>query len=252
MERMHIMGLLASESFVDYLEGIHLFAAAIRARTIAQRELDSEIMERATAVVAVEGWAQHEDYVEKLEYFIDQLTGHSDLISDPDAPGSAFRGIVVFINAFAQGKLSSGGFADPDAGDGWRQSELAGELLYRHFDGQGRLLEGLFFKDLGEWFGAIRSAQEVWLEALTEIQDWNESSANGFYNILPMAAPIFQARLLDAIRGAASHPVVRASIFDKYLNVLNSTRDEMMEAGENGQAAEVEKLIDMVLDRRGS
>lgn len=249
---MHIIGLLASDSFVDYLEGVHLFAAAIRARTVAQRELDSEMMERATAVVAIEGWAQQDDYVEKLEFFIDQLSGHSDLISQDDAPGHAFKGIVVFINAIAQGKLSSGGFADPMAGDGWRQSELAGETLYKHLDGQGRFMEGLFFKDLGEWFGAIRSAQEIWLEALTEIQDWNESSANGFYNILPMADPIFQARLLDAISGAASHPVVRASIFDKYLNVLNSTRDEMLDAGEKGKADEVVKLIDMVLDRRGS
>jgi hypothetical protein len=220
-------------------------------RSLPQHDIDSELMERMTAVMAVEGWAQHEDYVEKIEHFVDQLSQYGTLIAEESPEGEAFRGIVLFINGIAQGQHNVNGFrSQARAESGWLLCQQAGERLARHYDAQGGFLQSLFFKDLGEWFGAIHAAQTDFLETLPELTEWHEASAAGFANVMPMVAPYFQGRLLGGLAAVANHPVVRVEIFDKYIAALHQSRQELQDAGETAKAKEVEALIAFVEARR--
>jgi hypothetical protein len=248
--RERILALLSSESLVDFLEGVHLFCESIHSRALAQREIDSELMERAAAVVAMEGWAQHGDYIDKLEYFVDQMPQHGELLMRDDAEGTAFKGIVLFITSIAQGQLNTAAFDNPGEASGWELSKRAALHLARYVEQQGNFLGSLYFKDMATWFGDIAEAQAAFLAALAEIQDWSESSANGIFEILPMAALHFQRLLLRALHNVAQQPVVKAEIFDRYLDTLNAQRQQLRDADEPAQA--VEQLIDMVLDARAA
>lgn len=249
--KLRILSLLASASFVDYLEGVELFATSIAERSLPQREIDSELMERACAIVGVERWAEHEDYVEKIEYFVERLPQYGDLLMQDDAVGQALRGIVLFINGIAQGQHNTGGFkADGAATSGWLLSQAAGERIAQYYAAQSRYLDGAFFTDLADWFGAVGNAQTGFIAALRELADWNEDNAGGFFNVLPMADPFFQGLLLDALQPVAHLPIVQTEIFDKYLDLLHQTRDTMLAADEAAQAADTAQMIALVQSKR--
>lgn len=235
---------MASDSLVDYLEGIAQFCEAIRGRALAQRDLGGETMERAVAVVALEGWAQQEDYVEKIQYFVEQLTKHGDLLMLENEEGEALRGIVLFINGMVQGHHNIQGFrSNTRAESGWLLCRDGAEKLRAHFDAQGGFMESLFFKDMSDWFGAIHAGQQEFLETLVEINDWNQMSATGFYNVLPMASPFFQGQLLAALSPSSQHPWVKAEIIDPYLANLVDQRQAFLDAYQKDKAAQMDQLI---------
>ncbi len=245
-----ILYLLSSDSFEEYLQGVDLFCEGIQKRTLPQREIDSELMERLTAVVALEGWAQHDDYIAKLEHFIDHLPNYGELLNLEDNAGYGFQGILLFIHGIAQQQHDIKGFkANIFDESGWLLCKTGGMFVARHYGALGRQEDAAFFVDLSEWFGKIYSAQYGFLHVLHDIEDWTEDNANGFFNVMPMCAMYFQRALLHALQNVVDHPVVKAEIFDKYLDILNHTRQNMLDADEPRQAAEVDKVIAMVREK---
>ncbi len=245
--KLRILSLLASNSFVDYLEGMALMHEGITQRTLPQREVDAEIMERAAAVVALERWAEHEDYVEKIEYFVERLPQYGELLAQDNPAGQSLRGIVVLINGIAQGKHNGGGFrAENSSQSGWQLAQVAGETLAQYYAAEGRYIDGAFFTDLGEWFGAIADAQTAFLADLRAFDDWNEGNAIGLLQVMQMADFYFQERLLDALQARANNPIVKAEIFERYLALLHDLLQQFMAADEPEKAAEVGKLIALV------
>jgi hypothetical protein len=245
--KLRILSLLASSSFVDYLEGMALLHEGIAQRTLPQRDVDGEMMERAAAVLALERWAEHEDYIEKIEYFVAQIPQYGALLTQEDNAGQSLRGIVIFINGIAQGQHNPLGFRAEDASlSGWRLAEMAGKTLAQYYAAEGRYIDSAFFTDLGEWFGAIADAQNVFLADVGEMADWNENNASGLLQVLQMADYYFQKLLLSTLQMRAHHPIVKAEIFERYLAILHEMGAEFQAAEEPVKAAEIGKLIALV------
>lgn len=242
--KAEILKLLSSESFNDYLSGLELMELHIGKPTLSDADLDQDIIERACAVLILERWAQHDDFYGGLEELTNILPNYGDFLTHKDI-GHHLRGVALFINGLLQNEIDLTGFFYVSA-SGYLMSLTSAEAIKEYFEEQGNAAAAADFEKVRLFFDRINSAQFGLRHNLMQIQDWNQSMVDGFYNILTASDYDIQYQMLNCLYKVVKTPMIKDNVFGKYLKVLKKVKDKYKAAGQDSEAAQVDLLIDMI------
>ncbi len=245
--KSQIIELLIGNSFSEYLKAPDLFLEHIRSGELADVDLDQEIIERLCTVMVIEKWAEHDDYIRTLQEYVDILPNYSSLFSDENV-NYHLKGIAIFIDGLGQGTYNVNGFIYPSH-SGYLMSHTASNKISEYLRENNKEKDADFFEEMSEWFNSINLAQYSLITALTEIKEWNESMALGFFNILTGCELYFQSWLLGSLYKVVEHPIVKKDIFDKYLGVLYKIKDKYNAEGSTNNLRDIETIIKMVTEK---
>lgn len=247
MIKENILNLLAGDSFSGYLSGMEMLCKNIKEGKLPDADLDQDIIERACAVLILERWMQHDDYIAALEKFVDKMPKYAYLLSNEDV-GDDLKGLALFINGLGQGECDLSGFIYASH-SGYLMSATAAEEIANYCTEQQDSEAAEFFTETAEFFNNINSAQFGIISAMMSIKTWNESMADGFYNILTSSDMSTQSWMLGSLYTVINDPVVKTHIFGRYMKVLNTVKEKYV-AEENAVAVEqLEEMIKMVTEK---
>jgi hypothetical protein len=233
--------LLKSNLFSDYLKGVEQFLENIRLNPMSQIPLDQETVERACAVLMVEKWAEHDDYLEKINYFMTVLPDYTYLLSDPKV-SHYLQGISLFLDSISQNEYNLSGFIYPSH-SGYLMSGTACEAIANYFVEKANKEIVTFFKEMQAWFEAINSAQFAVVRAVMEIENWTQEMAFGLFNVVTQSEVSFQSWLLGSLYKQIDNPIIKTCVFERYVSVLNNVKHE------NPEDTTIDEIIAMVTKR---
>lgn len=242
--KAEILKLLSSESFNDYLSGIELMELHIGKPTLPDADLDQSIIERACAVLILERWAQHDDFYGGLEELTNILPNYAEFLTHEDI-GHHLRGVALFINGLLENRIDVTGFFYVSA-SGYLMSVTSAEKIKEYFEEQGNAAAAADFEKVHAFFDRINSAQFGVRHSLMQIQDWNQSMVDGFYNILTASDFNTQYQMLNTLYKVVKTPIIKDNVFGKYLKLLKKLKDQYKAADETDKEAQIDSLIDMV------
>lgn len=246
--KQEILSLLSGESFMDYLKGVELFKTALKDGAIKEEDIDHELMERVCAIMAMERWVDHEDYEDRLGYYMDELSeNHTALIQDENI-NHHLKGIALFINSLAEHDYDVSGFLYASH-SGYLMSHTAAESVAEYLSAKEELEGSVLFKDMSAFFGLINTAQFSLVSALMDIKNWTVPMSNGFMNILTASQVYFQSWMLSSLYQVVNDPIIKTNIFDEYLKILNEVKTKFVEEKNEEALEDINYVIGMVEER---
>lgn len=240
-----ILQSLKSDSFEEYLKGVELLGENIGEASLPDSVLDQELIERACAVLILERWAEHEDYLAQLKEFTNELPAYADYLGD-DEIGHYMRGLALFIDGLLDGETNLSGFLYV-SGSAFIMAGTAAEQIKEYFEAQKKEEAAALFGQWYEYFDKINSAQFGMVRGLMDIEKWSEDMALGFYNIMTSSDAGTQGWMLGALYKVIDDPVVKTEIFGKYLTVLKEVKKKFKD--QENERGQVEELIKMVREK---
>jgi hypothetical protein len=236
-----MLELLKSNLFSDYLKGVEQFLENIRLNPMFQIPLDQETVERTCAIMMVEKWAEHDDYLEKINHFMTLLPDYAYLLSDEKVTHH-MQGISIFLDSISQNEYNLSGFLYASH-SGYLMSGTACEAIVNHFVEKAKKEGVTFFKEMQTWFEAINSAQFAVAKAVMEIENWTQEMAFGLFNVITQSEFSFQSWLLGSLYKQVENPIIKAYVFERYLEILNEVKQE------NPEDLAIDEIIEMVRER---
>ena len=247
MIKEQIISLLSADSLNSYLSGMELLEENISKPTLPDSDLDQDIMERACAVLILEKWAQHKDYFSELKKMMDVIPNHKNLLDNEDV-GHYLRGLSIFIDGLSRSQYDLSGFIYV-SNSGWIMSMTAAEQIAEYCTEKQDHETAAVFTDIAAFFKRINNAQFGIVSKMMGIQSWNESMADGFYNIMTAADISTQSWMLGSLYKVIKDPVVKNSIFGKYLAVLKKVKAKFKAEDNQSGVSDIESLLEIVIKK---
>ncbi len=242
--RDQILELLKSDSLKDYLKAIDLFLTSYRNGSLTNADLDHEIIERVCAVFLIERWAEHDDWFEALEKFMDELPAYNEYLSNDDV-GHHLRGLAIFINGVNEGDIDLSGFFYA-SGSPYINAQTAAASLKEYFKEKNEDESAKLFEEIETFFGDISSEQFGAAAIISALRDWTPEMAQGFYVVMSRSE-YHRMQMLRSLYKVVDSPVIQEQVFDKFLNVLRPMRVKYEQDGELEKASGMDEFIASVV-----
>ncbi|MCT4613632.1 MAG: hypothetical protein N4A49_02005 [Marinifilaceae bacterium] len=240
-----IINLLKSDILEEYINGIELFKSLIDENKLQKEDIDSELIDLIASIFNLEKWAQHKDYLSKVNE-LHQFLSSNNIDLGENHNQIHLRGIKTFVAGLTEHQSNHSNFIAP-LQTGFSTCSGPCERIADYFQEQENEEFAQGFMLIHKFMDKISMAQHAAWYSILEIDNWDSSMAIAYSNRMINSHTEIRDWMMKAIYKQVKDQHLQTHVFDNYINQLKAVKETY--ADQKEITDEIGELIELAILR---